>query len=96
MKLQATLTPKTSVEPEAFGAYMVDEEKQVWADYEAGFLREMYFQAEPVTVTLVFEAPNKSSVSTRLAQYPMVGAGLLDIRIVELGPWLPMKALFRG
>ncbi len=55
----------------------------------------MYFQPDPITVTLVFEAPDADSVSARLAEYPMVAAGLLDIRVVQLGPWVPLKALFR-
>ena len=95
MKLQATLTVKTGIDMAAFAPLVVEEERHVWADYEAGFLREMYFQPDPITVTLIFEAADASAVADRLAHYPMVAAGLLDIRIVQLGPWLPLKALFR-
>jgi len=96
MKMQATLTPKPGIDPAAFAPHVVEEERHVWRDYAAGFIREMYFQPDPITVTLVFEAPDASTVNARLADYPMVAAGLLDIRVTQLGPWLPLKALFRA
>jgi hypothetical protein len=95
MKLQATLTAKLGIDPTAFAPYFVEEERHVWADYETGFLREMYFQPDPITVTLIFEATDPSAVTARLGTYPMVAAGLLDVRVVQLGPWVPLKALFR-
>lgn len=95
MKLQATLTPKSGIDASAFAPHVVEEERHVWRDYEAGFIREMYFQPDPITVTLVFEAIDAAAVSSRLAAYPMVAAGLFDVAVVQLGPWAPLKALFR-
>lgn len=96
MKLQATLTPKPGIDAAAFAPHVLEEERHVWADYEVGLVRDMYFQPDPITVTLIFEAEDAAAVSARLAAYPMVAAGLFDIRIVQLGPWMPLKALFRA
>lgn len=95
MKILVLLTPASGRTPADFAPHIAAEERAVWSDYETGFLREMYFQPDPVAVTLIFEAPDTNVVSARLASYPMVAAGLLDMRIVQLGPWLPLKALFR-
>ena len=94
MKIQAVITPKAGVPNAAFGPHLVGEERAVWASYEAGILREMYFQPDPVVVTLVFEATSKADVLAHLGDYPMVKAGLLDVEVNELGPWLPLRYLF--
>ena len=94
MKILAIITPKPGVAPAAFQPHMVAEERAVWASYEAGALREMYFQPEPIVVTLIFEAATKAEVVDHLADYPMVKAGLLDIALAELSPWVPLKQLF--
>ena len=70
------------------------EEKAAWAAYRAGSLREVYFQPEPLTVSRVFEAADHAEVETTLKAFPMVQAGLLDSRIVTLGPWATLEALF--
>lgn len=94
MKIQATLTPKTSVSTEDFLPYVIDEEKIVWELYAEGTLREMYFQSEPVVVNLTFEAKDKNVVTETLKRLPMVEAQLFDIQLNHLGPWLPLAALF--
>jgi len=96
MKILAILTPASGKNFSDLSPHLVAEERAVWADYETGFLREMYFQPDPVTVTLIVEAQGEAAVRERLASYPMVAAGLLDIRVIQLGPWLPLKALFRS
>jgi len=89
MKIQALLTPKRTATPNDFEHYMVQEEQAVWAAYANGDLREMYFQAEPLVVTLVFEANDKNKVRNLLQSFPMVAAQLFDIQLVTLGYWAP-------
>ena len=57
-----------------------------------GVLREVYFQPEPIAVTLVFEATDKAAVEQRLTQFPTVAGGLLDVQLIELGYWEPLQA----
>ncbi len=94
MKILALLTPKPDKTPADFQPLFVAEEKAVWAAYRAGTLREMYFQPEPIAVSLVFEAGGTAEVEAVLRTFPMIEAGLLDIRMVTLGPWMPLEALF--
>lgn len=94
MKILALLTPATGKTPADFGPLVVAEEKAVWAAYRAGTIRELHFQPEPLTVSLVFEAADHAAVEAALTLFPMVAAGLLDIRLVTLGPWTMWEALF--
>lgn len=94
MKILALLTPAAGKTPADFGPSIVAEEKAAWAAYRAGAVREVYFQPEPLTVSLVFEAVDHAEVATALKAFPMVEAGLLDIRLVTLGPWATLEALF--
>lgn len=96
MKILALLTPVAGKTGADFQPLMVAEEKAVWALYRAGTLREMYFQPDPVIVSLVFEAGNPTEVDAALQSFPMVQAGLLEIQIVTLGPWMPLEALFEA
>ena len=94
MKILALLTPATGKTPTDFGPHVVAEEKAVWAAYRAGTIRELYFQPEPLTVSIVFEAASQDEVHSVLQAFPMVESGLLDIRMVTLGPWTMFEALF--
>ncbi len=94
MKILALLTPRAGKGPADFQPHMVVEEQAVWAAYKAGVIREMYFQPEPIAVSLVFEAASHAAVEAELAKFPMVKAGLLARYLVTLGPWLPLEALF--
>ena len=94
MKILALLTPAAGKTPADFGPLVVAEEKAAWAAYRAGTIREVYFQPEPLTVSLVFEASDHAEVEAALKAFPMVGAGLLDIRVVTLGPWTMLETLF--
>lgn len=96
MKILATLTPAAGRTPADFGPHIVAEEKAVWSAYKAGIIRELYFQPEPLTLTLVFEAEDYAAVQTTLATFPMIAAGLLDTCLVTLGPWTMFEALFDG
>ena len=94
MKILALLTPTAGKTPADFGPLVVAEEKAVWAAYRAGTIRSLYFQPEPLTVSLVFEAASQAEVEAALKTFPMVAAGLLDTRLVTLGPWTMFEALF--
>ena len=94
MKIMALLTMATGADPAAFRPLLVPEEQALWAAYRKGSLREWYFQPDPLAVTLVYEAADVIDVERQVDALPMVQAGLLDRRIVTLGPWIPLEAMF--
>ncbi len=95
MKILALLTPATGRTLDEFRPHVIAEEVALWPMYRAGLVREMHFQPEPLTVALTFKAGGKPEVEAAVALLPMVAAGLFDIRLIALGPWLPVDALFR-
>ena len=94
MKIMAQLTMAQGADRAAFGPLLVPEEQVLWAAYREGVLREWYFQPEPLAVTLIYEVADPSEVERQIDALPMVQAGLLDRRIVTLGPWVPLEVLF--
>ncbi len=94
MKILAPLTMRDGAERAAFGPLLVPEEQVLWAAYRQGVLREWYFQPEPLAVTLVYEAADLAEVERQIDALPMFQAGLLDRRVVTLGPWLPLEVMF--
>ena len=52
MKVLALLTPAAGKTPADFGPLVVAE-KAAWAAYRAGIIRDLHFQPEPLTVSLV-------------------------------------------
>lgn len=94
MKILALLTMATGADRAAFGPLLVSEEQVLWAAYREGVLREWYFQPEPLAVTLIYEAADVIAVERQVDALPMVQAGLLDRRIVTLGPWIPLEVMF--
>lgn len=95
MKILALLTPAAGKALEDFRPLVVAEEQALWPMYREGLVRDMHFQPEPLTVALTFEAAGKPEAEAALGRLPMIQAGLLDVRLVALGPWLPVEALFR-
>ena len=94
MKIMALLTVATGADPNAFGPLLVPEEQVLWSAYRKGILREWYFQPAPLAVTLIYEAADVVDVEQQIDSLPMVQAGLLDRRIVTLGPWIPLEVMF--
>jgi hypothetical protein len=94
MKILALLTMVDGVDPAAFGPHLMAEEQVLWAAYRTAFLREWYFQREPLSVTLIYEATALVDVEKHVASLPMFKAGLLKSHFVILGPWTPLEVLF--
>ena len=94
MKIMAQLTMARDADRAAFGPLLVPEEQVLWAAYRQGVLREWYFQPEPLVVTLIYEVADPTEVERQIDVLPMVQAGLLDRRIVVLGPWVPLEVMF--
>jgi hypothetical protein len=94
MKHLVLLSPAAGTTAADFGPHRIAEAKAVWAAYASGTLREIYFSAKPPAVTLIYELPDLDAVDAELSKLPMIEAGLLDRRVVPLGPFLPLAGLF--
>ncbi|MBI0329551.1 hypothetical protein [Burkholderia plantarii] len=94
MKFLALLELSEGTDLSVLGPLLVPEELALWRSYRKGALREMYFQRSPLVVTLVFEGASADAVHEELASFPLIAEGLLNARIVALGPWLPLEKLF--
>ena len=94
MRYLILLNPKPHATEAEFRQHSLEEEKRVWALYSSGVIREMYFQPGPVRVALVLEADSEATVRSHVDSFPMVQAGLFDIDMMQLGPWLPLAILF--
>lgn len=94
MKILVILTPKEGKTRDDFAPFFVDEAKAVWSSYKNGDLREFYFQQSPLVVTLIYEAIDLHSVNIEVDSLPMVEFGLLDRQVIQLGPLLPLEAIF--
>ncbi len=94
MKILALLTMADGADPAAFGSHLIAEEQVLWAAYRSGLLREWYFQRDPLSVTLIYEAAALTEVKDHVASLPMVQAGLLNSHFIILGPWTPLEVLF--
>jgi hypothetical protein len=94
MKFLVLLTPAAQRTLAEFAPYAIEEEIAIWGAYRNGQLRECYFQSSPPEVTLIYEAADVADVHIELDRLPMIKAGLLERRVVHLGPWLPIEAVF--
>jgi hypothetical protein len=94
MKFMVLLTPAAGKTAADFAPHALAEEQALWPLYVQGHVREMYFQPEPLAVSLVFEAATVAEVEGWLQALPMVRACLFDVKPVLLGPWLPLQILF--
>ncbi|MDX2152901.1 MAG: hypothetical protein SFV54_19310 [Bryobacteraceae bacterium] len=95
MKVQTILSPTSQARREDFEKLSVAEERVVWQHYTQGRLRELYFQADPIRVVLVWETADLSQVPDLMNTFPMIRAGLFQVETIVLGPWVPILALFR-
>ncbi len=94
MKILALLKPANNTKPADFEVLMVEEERALWSAYVDGPVREMYFQADPLVVSIAVEADSKSDVQSVLDTFPMVQAKLFDIELIARGAWRNFEVLF--
>ena len=73
-----------------------DEAEQVWQLYESGVLREIGFRADRREAVLTLECGGPDEAQRRLAELPLVRAGLIRFEVIPLIPYPGFKRLFRG
>ncbi len=78
----------------AYQPHLKAEAAQVWALYEAGILREIYFRADRHTAVLVLECPDEAAARAALDSLPLVQAGLIAFDLIPLAPYTGLSRLF--
>jgi hypothetical protein len=96
LKILAMTRRRPGTTFEKLQALQTAEVTQVWALIKQDFVREIYFDPNKPTVVLILEADNVDAARARLAQLPMVQAGLIEFDFTLLGPYQQLEAIFAG
>jgi muconolactone delta-isomerase len=77
-----------------FAPYLKAEAARAWELYQAGILRQLYFNAEEHTAVLFLECASTTEARDLLATLPLVRAGLITFEIIPLAPYPGFARLF--
>jgi hypothetical protein len=95
MKILAIEHETTGAAAEDFAPLLEDEARQVWNLYQAGVIREIYFQQERNDAVLVLEYANLAEAEETLSGLPLVAAGLIWFELIGLRAYPGFERLFR-
>jgi hypothetical protein len=79
-----------------FAPYLKAEAERVWALYQEGLIRELYFRADRSEAVLVLECASLDEARAALDSLPLVRAGLIDFELIPLRPYPGFSRLFAG
>jgi len=94
MKILALELEKPGLSASDFQPFLKSEAAQAWALYQAGVIRELYFNADQHTAVLVLECSGIEEAQKTLAALPLVQAGLIQFDLVPLVPYSGFSRLF--
>jgi len=77
-----------------FHAIAKAEALRVWALYQHGPVRELYFRADQDTAVLVLECPTEADAAAALSTMPFVQQGLIAFDLISLKPYPGFERLF--
>ena len=91
-----------ALEREAAGATADDfrprlqaEAARAWELYQAGVIRELYFDGQQHTAVLILECVDLEEANAILDSLPLVQAGLIEFELVPLIPYPGFARLFQ-
>jgi muconolactone delta-isomerase len=94
MKILAIEREMPEATAEAFLSLLKPEARRVWELYQAGVLRELYFNPDSHTAVLVLECRDVSEARQVLAGLPLVENGLIEFEIIPLVAYPGFDRLF--
>ena len=94
MLILAIEVEKSGASAEDFQPLLAEEARKVWELYQDEFIREMYFRADQALAVLMLECKDIEEAKDRLAELPLVNAGLIDFDLVPLIPYPGLARLF--
>lgn len=72
------------------------EAARVWELYQAGIVRELYFDRELQQAVLLLECPGTDRAERVLDSLPLVREGLITFDVIPLRPYPGFARLFAG
>jgi hypothetical protein len=94
MKILATLSLQPDAPLEKVRPRLAEELRGSWALYAKDQLREVYATDRPTRVVFILEAASGSAAAALLAELPLVAAGLFQVDVIELHPFVNWSLLF--
>ncbi len=94
MKILALEKESARAMAEAFQPYLREEAARAYELYQAGVIRELYFDQDRHTAVLVLECAEVSEARRVLGSLPLVRAGLITFDLIPLAPYSGFARLF--
>jgi hypothetical protein len=94
MKVLAIIDVAHGARLEKIREELASEIEGAWHLFETGVLREAYATASPTQVVFMLEADDAKAAHAHLHELPMVAAGLVQLELVELRPFVNWSVLF--
>jgi len=94
MKILAIEKELPGVGAERLQPLLKPEARKAWELYQAGVLRELYFDSDRHTAVLVLECRDVAEAHQVLNRLPLVENGLIEFEIIPLVPYPGFERLF--
>ena len=95
MKILALEKEVPGVTAGASKPYLKEEAARVWALYQAGVFRELYFRQGESSAVLILECADIEEAKSLLNTLPLVREGLITFDVIPLVPYPGLARLFR-
>jgi hypothetical protein len=96
VRILALEVEKPEASSDAFQPFLVDEARKVWDLQQEDFIREIYFRADRSSAVLLLECADLDEAKARLAELPLVSAGLIAFDLIPLIPYPGFSRLFHS
>ncbi len=94
MKILAIEKEAPGVTEEQCNPYLKAEAARVWELYQAGVVRELYFNKDQPCAVLILECADVEEARSVLNTLPLVKEGLITFDIISLIPYPGFSRLF--
>lgn len=97
MKILALEKDVPGINEEAFTKELLKEEAtRAWELYQAGIIRELYFQKQAPYAVLILECKDEQEAGTVIDSLPLVKNGFIAFEIIPLIPYDGFSRLFNS
>ena len=94
MKMLCLDRPLPGATFEKYQPHLQNEVLHVWQAYKNGIVREIYSRQDRPGVAIILECANVDEAKKAFATFPLVKAGLIEMDIIPLGPFVNWEMLF--
>lgn len=94
MRILALEVEKPGASVDDFQPLLTEEARKVWQFYQDDFIREIYFRTDGTLAVIMLECSDVEEAKRKLAELPLVSAGLIDFELISLVPYPGFSRLF--